>query len=113
MSLIDVEYFKQVSLHNSEFALEIIERFLQQAKSYQQALSEATTQQDFWGVKQIFQQLKAQATVFGATPLVKEIRRIEIASISRYSEHEESIKQAEALFNQLLKEIEEVKPQFQ
>ncbi len=112
MSLIDLAHFENVALNNPKFALEIITRFLNQASGYRKDLKAAMATGDFWSIKQTFQNLKAQALVFGAQRLVQQIRRIEIAPISRYEEHRLAVEEAVKLFEELLEGIEEVKPIF-
>ncbi|MGB0525196.1 MAG: Hpt domain-containing protein [Flammeovirgaceae bacterium] len=112
MGLINVEYFKKVSLNNSAFSLEIIERFLTQSEEYQNDLESAITSSDFAGVKTVMQQLKSQAQVFGANHLVDKIRRIEKAHSDRFDKYKEHILDTKSTFEDFIDEVNSMKQLF-
>lgn len=112
MGLINVDYFKKVSLNDSAFSLEIIERFLAQSEEYQADLESSIGKSDFVGVKSVMQQLKSQAKVFGANNLVDKIRRIEKAHSDRFDKYKEHILDTKATFEDLVTEVSTMKQHF-
>ena len=109
MGLVNLDFFKKVSLNNSSFSQEIIERFLQQSEEYRVKLEHSIANSDFKGVKSVMQQLKSQAKVFGADELVAKIRRIEKAHSEKYEQYEAHIKDTKAEFESLVQEVADMK----
>ena len=112
MGLVNVEYFKKVSLNNEAFSLEIIERFLVQSEQYQAELATAIAQDDFASIKSVMQQLKSQAQVFGASILVDKIRRIEKAHSDKIDKYKEHILETKQTFEELLGEVRGMRVMF-
>ena len=112
MGLINVEYFKKVSLNNAAFSLEIIERFLVQSEQYQTDLEASIGKDDFIGIKSVMQQLKSQAQVFGADPLVEKIKRIEKAHSDKIDKYREHIVDTKQTFENLVSEVDAMKSLF-
>lgn len=107
--LINIDHFKHVSLQDSAFAQEIIERFLIQAQLYKAQLDTGIKKQDFRVIKNAMQQLKSQAMVFGASRLVQLIKRIEMANLDRYEQFQPVVSDAYQLFINLLEEVKLMK----
>ena len=112
MGLINVAYFKKVSLNNDAFCLEIIERFLEQSEEYKADLESSINTSDFVGVKSVVQQLKSQAKVFGANSLVDQIRRIEKAHSDKFDKYHDHILETKASFESLVEEVKAMRDDF-
>jgi len=112
MGLVNVEYFKKVSLNNETFSLEIIERFLVQSEQYHADLETSIGNNDVSGVKSVMQQLKSQAQVFGAAELVEKIKRIEKAHSDKIEKYKAHIIDTKKTFENMVAEVDSMKPMF-
>lgn len=106
--LINLAYFQEVCLGNRDFSLEIINKFIEDYEHYYEPLTKAVEQANFREVKRIVQQLKSIALVFGASQLVGQIRKIEMASQDKFEEYAPLIREVVATFEQFAEEAREI-----
>ena len=105
MGLVNLDFFKKVSLNNDDFSNEIIDRFLTQSEEYRSQLDDSMQKDDFRGIKSVMQQLKSQAALFGANGLVEKIRKIERAHTEKYTQYQGHILDTKSEFEALVSEV--------
>ena len=110
--LVNLDHFHAVTLNDVQFSKEILDRFLQQSSSYQNAFKQGITNKDFHGIKKTAQQLKSSALLFGAEEMVKNIKRIEGAHIEKMEEYLDTIFDIQNQLTQITAEISDVQKKF-
>ena len=104
--LVDRRYFLEVALGDREFAYTIIEKVMAQSQFFLADLSKAMEESDFWRIKQVLQQMKSQALIFGSKPLAQMISRLERANVNQYEQYQEQVVVALGRYREMLQELE-------
>jgi len=104
MAVIEYSQLLKVSLGDEAFAKEIVQRFLRDASVYKHVLDRGLRNKDFIEIKKVLQQLKSSAQVFGAVTLVENIRKVEMADLTKYDQYEGLVKSTYSLLQDLEKE---------
>ncbi len=107
--LIDVEFFKRVSLGNPNFAQEIVQKFLSDSKHYMAEIEVALHQQDFLRIKKVASQCKSSGQVFGVKPFLALIKKIEIADYKLFNESKDLVANFKIMLEQFVEEAKELK----
>ncbi len=107
--LIDVDFFKKVSLGDQAFAREIIDKFISDSKHYLAEIEVAMAQEDLLRIKRAALQCKSSGQVFGVKPFLALIKRIEVVDYKMFNEHRELVNDFKTMFEQFVQEAKNLK----